>query len=63
MIYQAIYLTHRGGLERQPTALRTGRQGRRRRRDVGQRAVGFIDPGTLIDQRPAEFDNRQQPGA
>jgi transposase, IS30 family len=62
-IYQAIYLTYRGGLDRQPAALRTGRQARRRRRDVGQRAARLIDPGTLIDQRPTEIDDRLQPGS
>jgi IS30 family transposase len=61
-IYQAIYLTHRGGLDRRPATLRTGRQARRRRRDVGQRATRFIDPGTLISQRPADIDDRQQTG-
>lgn len=61
-IYQAIYLTYRGGLERQPDSLRTGRQARRRRRRVDQRATRFIDPGKLIDQRPADVDDRQVAG-
>jgi hypothetical protein len=34
----------RGGPERQPGTLRTGRQARRRRRRVDQRATRFIDP-------------------
>uniref|UniRef100_UPI0035E42401 IS30 family transposase n=1 Tax=Nonomuraea soli TaxID=1032476 RepID=UPI0035E42401 len=61
-IYQAIYLPHRGGLERQPSTLRTGRQARRRRRRADQRATRFVDPGTLIHQRPAEVEDRQVPG-
>nr|WP_243725920.1 IS30 family transposase [Actinomadura rubrisoli] len=61
-IYQAIYLPHRGGLERRADTLRTGRQARRRRRRVDQRATRFIDPGTLIGQRPADVDDRQVPG-
>ncbi|GAB3961112.1 IS30 family transposase [Actinoallomurus acanthiterrae] len=61
-IYQAIYLPHRGGLERQPGVLRTGRPARRRRRRVDQRATRFIDPGALISQRPAEVTDRQVAG-
>ncbi|TDB91172.1 IS30 family transposase [Actinomadura sp. KC216] len=57
-IYQAIYLPHRGGLERRADTLRTGRQARRRRRRVDQRATRFIDPGMLIGQRPADVDDR-----
>ncbi|MFC9978162.1 IS30 family transposase [Spirillospora sp. NPDC127200] len=61
-IYQAIYLSWRGGLERQPGTLRTGRQARRRRRREDQRATRFIDPGKLIHQRPADIDDRQIAG-
>jgi transposase, IS30 family len=60
-IYQAIYLPHRGGLERPPGALRSGRCARRRRR-VDQRATRFLDPGTPISQRPAEVADRQVAG-
>ncbi len=56
-IYQAICLPHRAGLERKPGVLRTGRYGRRRRRRVDERATRFIDPGTLISQRPDEVDD------
>lgn len=59
--HETIYLTHRGGLQRQNGVLRTGCQARRRRR-VDQRATRFIDPGTLISQRPADVDDRQVPG-
>nr|WP_240477475.1 IS30 family transposase [Jiangella muralis] len=61
-IYQAIYLPHRGGLERQHGVLRTGRRARRRRRRADERATRFIDPGTLISQRPAEVADRQVAG-
>lgn len=61
-IYQAIYLTWRGGLKRQPETLRTGRQARRRRRRGDQRATRFIDPGKLIEQRPDDADDRKVPG-
>ncbi|GAA4979129.1 IS30 family transposase [Nonomuraea thailandensis] len=61
-IYQAIYLSYRGGLERRPEALRTGRQARRRRRRGDERATRFIDPGKLIHQRPNDVEDRQVPG-
>ncbi|MFE5114022.1 IS30 family transposase [Streptomyces sp. NPDC056663] len=61
-IYQAIYLPHRGGLERTAGALRTARPARRRRRRADQRATRFIDPGTLIRHRPAEIDDRTVTG-
>jgi IS30 family transposase len=61
-IYQAIYLSSRGGLERRPENLRTGRQARRRRRRDNQRATRFIDPGKLIHLRPADSNDRQVAG-
>lgn len=61
-IYQAIYLPHRGGLERKAGVLRSGRRARRRRRRVDERATRFIDPGALIDQRPDEATDRQVAG-
>ncbi|WUA20877.1 IS30 family transposase [Streptomyces canus] len=61
-IYQAVYLPHRGGLERAAGALRTGRPARRRRRHAAQRATRFIDPGTLISHRPREVDDRAVAG-
>ncbi|MDI5904768.1 MULTISPECIES: IS30 family transposase [Streptomyces] len=61
-IYQAVYLPHRGGLERTAGTLRTGRPARRRRRRAAQRATRFIDPGTLISHRPAEVDDRAVAG-
>ncbi|MFF2130465.1 IS30 family transposase [Streptomyces olivochromogenes] len=61
-IYQAIYLPHRGGLERTSGALRTGRPTRRRRRRAERCATRFIDPGTPISHRPAEVADRQVAG-
>ncbi|MFC9502766.1 IS30 family transposase [Streptomyces sp. NPDC057002] len=53
-IYQAIYLTHRGSVERTPGVLRTGRRARRRRRRLDQRTTRFVYPGESVGQRPAE---------
>ncbi|WP_436801446.1 IS30 family transposase [Streptomyces griseorubiginosus] len=61
-IYQAVYLPHRGGLERTADTLRSGRPARRRRRRAAQRATRFIDPGRLISHRPAEVDDRAVAG-
>ncbi|WP_347280171.1 IS30 family transposase [Frankia sp. CcI49] len=62
-IYQALYRPERGGLDRDAaTKLRTRRRARRPRRRLDQRATRFIDPGTLITQRPAEVQDRIQPG-
>ncbi|MER6958223.1 IS30 family transposase [Streptomyces sp. NPDC000618] len=57
-IYQAIYLPHRGGLERTPGVLRTGRRARRRRRRVDQRTTRFLYPGEPVSRRPAEVAGR-----
>ncbi|XDO63887.1 IS30 family transposase [Streptomyces sp. RLB1-33] len=62
-VYQAVYLPHRGGLERANGALRSGRPARRRRRRPGERATRFIDPGTLISRRPEELNDRQIAGS
>ncbi|WSY47995.1 IS30 family transposase (plasmid) [Embleya sp. NBC_00888] len=62
-VYQAVYLPHRGGLERTPGVLRTGRPARRRRRRPDERATRFIDPGTLISHRPEELNDRQVAGS
>ncbi|MCK9929578.1 hypothetical protein MXD62_20740 [Frankia sp. Mgl5] len=62
-IYQALYRPERGGLDRDTaTKLRTRRRSRRPRRRPDQRATRFVDPGTLITQRPAEVQDRIQPG-
>jgi IS30 family transposase len=62
-IYQALYHGGKGGLSRQLTRrLRTGRPLRKRRRRADQRAVRFIAPAMLIDQRPAVVDRRERVG-
>ncbi|MEW2120434.1 IS30 family transposase [Streptomyces sp. NPDC005474] len=62
-VYQAVYLPHRGGLERTPGVLRSGRPARRRRRRPDERATRFIDPGTLISHRPDELNDRKIAGS
>jgi IS30 family transposase len=62
-IYQALYHPERAGLGRDlARKLRTGRTTRRRRRRADQRATRFVDPGTLVSQRPAEAVDRAVPG-
>ena len=62
-IYQAVYHPQRTGLSREKSPkLRSGRTCRRRRRQADQRATRFIDPGTLVDQRPLEAADRTVPG-
>jgi IS30 family transposase len=62
-IYQALYHGGKGGLSRQLTRrLRTGRPLRKRRRRADQRAVRFIAPAMLIDQRPAVVNRRERVG-
>lgn len=62
-IYQAVCHPERTGLERDVVRkLRTGRSCRRRRRLADQRATRFVDPGTLVSQRPAEAEDRAVPG-
>lgn len=62
-IYQALYRPDRGGLRRDAaTKLRTRRRYRRKRRHLDQRATRFVDPGTLIHQRPAQVLDRLEPG-
>lgn len=58
-IYQGLYLPHRGALRRDlATRLRTGRTLRQPHRRTAKRTTRFIDPGRLIDDRPAEADDR-----
>lgn len=61
-IYQAIYLPHRGGLERAPGQLRTRRKHRRKRRRPDQRLTRFRVTGLTINERPAEAAGRAVPG-
>ncbi|MFI9764997.1 transposase [Streptomyces sp. NPDC051963] len=69
-IYQAIYLPHRGGLQRKAGVRRSGRRARRRRRRMDERATHFVDPGhsrrasrCLLRQRTAQrqFGHRWEP--
>ena len=61
-IYQALYVKGRGGLKRELVAcLRTGRALRVPRARTQKRGKKF-PPEMMINQRPAEADNRQLPG-
>ena len=60
-IYQALYSPHIRGIAREMTLhLRTGRRGRLPRRTGSARRSRFSGP--LLDQRPAEVDDRLVPG-
>ncbi len=62
-IYQAVYRPELGGLHREiPRALRTGRRRRRPRRRLDARRPTKLVDMTMIDQRPAEADDRSVPG-
>ena len=61
-IYQAVYRPELGGLHRElPKALRTGRRRRKPHRRGDERRGRLVDM-TMIDQRPAEADDRTVPG-
>ncbi len=63
-IYQALYSRTRGDLHRSLTrSLRTGRAMRKPRRQAQRRRRPlFITPRVMLDQRPAEADDRAVPG-
>ena len=63
-IYQAIYRPDLGGLTRDPSQrpLRSRRLRRRPRRRPGARRAGALIDMTMIDQRPAEAEDRSVPG-
>jgi transposase, IS30 family len=62
-IYQAIYRPDLGGLHRDlPRVLRTGRRRRKPRRRLDARQPGVLVGMRMIDQRPAEADDRSVPG-
>jgi IS30 family transposase len=62
-IYQAVYRPELGGLGREfPKALRTGRRRRNPHRRPEQRRSTKLVDMTMIDQRPAEADDRTMPG-
>jgi IS30 family transposase len=61
-IYQALYDPTRV-LQRDPRCtLRTKRAHRQRRRRNDQRRSRFVAPVRLIDERPVEVDDRDEPG-
>jgi len=61
-IYQAIYRPELGGLHRDlPKVLRTGRRRRKPRRHPDARRPGLVGM-TMIDQRPAEAEDRTATG-
>jgi IS30 family transposase len=62
-IYQALYVQGRGALKRELTAcLRTGRTLRVPRARSRGRGKSFITPEILINERPAEAEDRAVPG-
>ena len=62
-IYQALYVKGRGGLKRELVAcLRTGRALRVPRARTQQRGKKFVTPEMMVNQRPAEADDRAVPG-
>lgn len=62
-IYQAIYRPELGGLRRDlPKVLRTGRRRRKPRRRADARRAGSLVAMTMLNQRPAEADDRSVPG-
>lgn len=62
-IYQAVYSRHRGDLHRDLTrSLRTARSLRKPRRRAHRRHQRFTAPMVMLDQRPAEADDRVVPG-
>ncbi len=62
-IYQAVYRPELGGLHRElPKALRTGRRRRKPHPHPDARRPGRLVDMTMIDQRPAEADDRAPPG-
>lgn len=62
-IYQAVYRPELGGLHREiPKALRTGRRRRRPHRRADVRRPGTLVDMTMLDDRPAEANDRSVPG-
>ena len=62
-IYQALYVESRGGLQRELVAcLRTGRALRVPRARARRKAWAHVTPEVMISQRPAEVEDRAEPG-
>jgi len=62
-VYQSLFIQGRGALKRELVAcLRTGRALRVPRARSRQRAAGHVRPEVMINERPAEVENRAVPG-
>jgi len=62
-IYQALYVEGRGALKRELVAcLRTGRALRVPRARTRQKAWAHVTPEVMISKRPAEIEDRAEPG-
>jgi len=62
-IYQALYISGRGGLRRELcVTLRTGRALRMPRARVATRGKQFVAPQDLVHKRPARVDKREEAG-
>lgn len=62
-IYQALYLQAHGGLRREvAVALRTGRSRRKPRKAMDARRSRFVDPMTMVADRPLTVEDRTVPG-
>jgi IS30 family transposase len=62
-LYRAVYRPGHIGLQKNSTeALRTGRPRRRPQHHPHRRKARICEPSNMIDQRPAEVDDRAVPG-
>jgi IS30 family transposase len=62
-IYQALYVQGRGELRRElDQSMHTGRALRKPRRQAQRRQPRFRDPMVMINERPAEAEDRAVPG-
>ena len=62
-IYQALYTPGNGQLRRiAAKVLRTGRSRRKRQRRADRRTARFVEPMTMIDERPADVETRDTTG-
>jgi len=62
-LYRAVYRPGHSGLQKNSTeALRTGRPRRRPQHHPHRRKARICEPSNMIDQRPAEVDDRTVPG-
>lgn len=61
--YQAFYVHAHGELKHEfARSLRRGRAARKPHRDPATRTSRFVDPMTLLSERPVEVENRVLPG-